>query len=226
MIPSAFVCLDVFPLTTNGKLNRRALPAPTDGDVARQTYEAPQGEIECALASIWSELLQVERVSRHDSFFALGGHSLLAVRLINRVSAFGASISLSALFSSPTLVAFASRVKEQLAEHEPVFEAISPVSRDDLLCLSFAQQRLWFLAQLDGASDTYHIPLAICLQGFLNQRALEYALDVLVVRHEALRSVFVTVNGQPQVKLLQPEGMYSRSMIAMGCMYTKSGAKT
>ncbi|KAF9923034.1 hypothetical protein BGZ67_010144, partial [Mortierella alpina] len=216
MIPSAFVCLDAFPLTANGKLDRRALPAPGDGDLARQTYEAPLGETECVLASIWSELLKVERVSRHDSFFALGGHSLLAVRLINRISALGTSIPLSALFGSPTLAAFASRIQKQLAQHDSPNDRITPVSRDDEILLSFAQQRLWFIAQLDSASDTYHIPLAMRLQGFMDRSALEYALDALVTRHEALRSVFFAVTGQPQIKILQPEGSVLRTFDLRG----------
>ncbi|CAO3572895.1 unnamed protein product [Mortierella alpina] len=202
MVPSAFVHMDTFPLTTNGKLDLRALPAPTDADFARQTYEAPQGEIECALASIWSELLQVEQVSRHDSFFALGGHSLLAARLINRVSTLGADVTLSSLFASPSLHSFASVIEEKLRKQTTVFQPITPVSREAELPLSYAQQRLWFLAQLDGVSDIYHIVLAVQLRGQLKLSCLEFALDKLCARHEALRSVFISVRGQPQVKIL------------------------
>lgn len=207
MVPSAFVSLSSFPVTTNGKLDRRALPAPSEDDYAREAYEAPQGKVETALAAIWSELLQVNQVSRNDSFFALGGHSLLAVRLVNRVSSLGATIAISALFAAPTLAAFASRVEEQLAQEESSVLAITPVSRDNDLPLSFAQQRLWFLAQLGGVSDTYHMPLALRLQGQVNQMALEYSLCALCDRHESLRSVFVTVNGQAHVKILPPGGM-------------------
>ncbi|CAO3572894.1 unnamed protein product [Mortierella alpina] len=219
MVPSAFVRLTSFPLTTNGKLDRRALPAPGEDDYARKSYEAPQGEVETAIAGIWSELLQVNRVSRRDSFFALGGHSLLAVRLINRVSALGATVAISALFASPSLAAFASHVEDLLAQQEQVSEAILPISRDNALPLSFAQQRLWFLAQLDGASDTYHIPLAIRLQGALDRSALAHALDALVTRHEALRTVFVAVNGQPQVKILQPQASILRTADLRGSAY-------
>ncbi|KAF9279675.1 hypothetical protein BGZ68_007778 [Mortierella alpina] len=207
MVPSAFVSLSSFPVTTNGKLDRRALPAPSEDDYAREAYEAPQGKVENALAAIWSELLQVNQVSRNDSFFALGGHSLLAVRLVNRISSLGATIAISGLFAAPTLAAFASRVEEQLAQEESSVLAITPVSRDSDLPLSFAQQRLWFLAQLGGVSDTYHMPLALRLQGQVNQMALEYSLSALCDRHEALRSVFVTVNGQAHVKILPPGGM-------------------
>ncbi|KAF9272949.1 hypothetical protein BGZ68_001964, partial [Mortierella alpina] len=202
MVPSAFVHMDTFPLTANGKLDLRALPAPTSADFARQSYEAPQGEVECALASIWSELLQVERVSRHDSFFALGGHSLLAARLINRVNTLGATTTLSSLFASPSLHSFASIMDEQLRQQTTAVQAITPISREKELQLSYAQQRLWFLAQLEGVKEIYNIVLAVSLQGRLEQAALEYALDGLYARHEALRSVFVSVNGQPQVKIL------------------------
>jgi len=202
MVPAAFVSMDAFPLTPNGKLDRRALPAPGDDDFARQNFEAPQGEIETALAAIWSELLGVERVSRHDGFFALGGHSLLAVRLMNRVTSLGAHIPLSSLFASPGLSAFAAVVRAQLVQGETVLPDITPVSRDNVIPLSFAQQRLWFLTQLEGVSDTYHIPLAVRLRGILDQSAWRQSMDDLYSRHEALRSVFVSLNGQPKVHIL------------------------
>ncbi|KAF9304904.1 hypothetical protein BG003_001512, partial [Podila horticola] len=110
MVPAAFVRLDAFPLTPNGKLDIRALPAPGTDDYARQAYEAPQGEVECVLASIWSDLLQIEKVSRHDSFFALGGHSLLAIRMISRLNHFGHSMSVRSLFESPSLSVLAQSI--------------------------------------------------------------------------------------------------------------------
>ncbi|KAG0211472.1 hypothetical protein BGX28_007833 [Mortierella sp. GBA30] len=113
MIPAAFVGMDAFPLTPNGKLDRRALPPPGNSDLAQQAYEAPQGEIESVLASIWMDLLHVEKVSRHDSFFALGGHSLLAVQMIARLHHLGHSISVRTLFESPTLSVLAQSVGEQ-----------------------------------------------------------------------------------------------------------------
>ncbi|MCF7697333.1 amino acid adenylation domain-containing protein, partial [Mycetohabitans sp. B2] len=190
MVPSAFVRLDALPLTPNGKLDRRALPAPDADAFAHQAYEAPQGELEITLAEIWSELLGVERISRHDSFFALGGHSLLAVRLMNRVAALGIALPLATLFAAPTLTGLAAALDAQRTD-SAVLPVITPVSRDSALPLSFAQQRLWFLAQLDSASDSYHILLALRLRGTLNRIAWQQALDALFVRHEALRSVFV-----------------------------------
>ncbi|SIT78514.1 MULTISPECIES: non-ribosomal peptide synthetase [Burkholderiaceae] len=202
MVPSAFVRLDAWPLTSNGKLDRRVLPAPDDDSLAHQAYEAPQGELETTLASIWAELLGVECVGRHDSFFALGGHSLLAVRLMNRVSALGADVPLAALFATPTLAAFAAALEVHLQQGTDALPEITPVPREGNLPLSFAQQRLWFLAQLDGGSDTYHIPLALHVRGPLDRAAWQQALDALFARHEALRSTFVSVEGQPQVQLL------------------------
>jgi amino acid adenylation domain-containing protein len=202
MVPSAFVRLDAWPLTPNGKLDRRALPAPDDAALAHQAYEAPQGELETTLAAIWTELLGVERVGRHDSFFALGGHSLLAVRLMNRVRMLGADVPLAALFASPTLAVFAAVVSVQLNQQTSALPEIAPASREGALPLSFAQQRLWFLAQLEGASESYHIPLALHVRGPLDRAAWQQALDALLARHEALRSTFVSVEGQPQVRLL------------------------
>lgn len=208
MIPSAFVRMDAFPMTPNGKLDQRALPSPGANDFAHQLYEAPQGELEKTLAAMWMELLHLERVSRHDSFFALGGHSLLAVRLMNRVSSLGASVPLSSLFASPSLSEFASVIKVQIEQGGHTASTIVPVSHCNPLALSFSQQRMWFLSQLEGVGDSYHSPKAIRLRGVLNMNALKQALNELYARHEALRSVFVSVNGQPQVQILPPKGTF------------------
>ncbi|KAF9343284.1 hypothetical protein BGX26_005984, partial [Mortierella sp. AD094] len=202
MVPSAFVRMDVFPLTNNGKIDRRALPKPDSASFATQDYVAPQGDIEIALAEMWSELLKIERVGRHDNFFMLGGHSLLAVRLMNRVSSLGVQLPLSTLFSSPTLSALAEMISRNSSHEDLSHSVINPVPRDGPLELSFAQQRLWFLAQMDGVSDIYHVPMALRFHGALDQAAWKKALDVLFARHEALRTVFVVVNGQPKVRLL------------------------
>ncbi|NIE84497.1 MULTISPECIES: non-ribosomal peptide synthetase, partial [unclassified Burkholderia] len=205
MVPAAFVALDAFPLTPNGKLDRRALPAPDENAFAREAYEAPRGEIETAVAAIWSELLGAERVGRHDSFFALGGHSLLAMRLMSRVAALGAELSLASLFAHPRMAAFAAVVARQLREEQRALPAIVPIARDGLLPSSFAQQRLWFLAQIEDVSVSYHVSLALRLAGALDMGAWQRALDVLFARHEALRSVFVSVEGELKVRLLAPD---------------------
>ncbi|KAG0341268.1 hypothetical protein BG005_003033, partial [Podila minutissima] len=206
MVPSSFVRLDAFPLTPNGKLDRRALPAPTEEAFARESYEAPRDDVERAVAAIWADVLHLDQVSRNDSFFALGGHSLLAVRMMNRVvAALGANVPLASLFASPSLSAFAEEIRVRQGQQEEKVQAIERVSRTEDMPLSFAQQRMWFLAQLDGVSDTYHIPLSIRLHGPLNREAWRLALTDLVARHEALRSVFVEVGGQPYVQILAYE---------------------
>ena len=205
MVPAAFVRLDRFPMTANGKLDRKALPAPDEDAYARQAYEMPQGPMETVIAAIWAELLKVERVSRNDNFFALGGHSLLAVRMMSRLAAFGVELPLTALFASPTLKTFAEVVNQRLTQGAVVLPDIRPTPRDGSLPLSFAQQRLWFLAQFEQRSDNYHIPLALRLRGAPDVAAFKRALNNLWSRHEALRSVFVTSNGQPEVHLLPPE---------------------
>ncbi|NHB63598.1 non-ribosomal peptide synthetase, partial [Photorhabdus sp. RW14-46] len=209
MVPTAFMRLDALPLTPNGKLDRKALPAPDSEAFVHQHYEAPQGETEIALAAIWCDLLEVEQVSRHDNFFALGGHSLVAVRMMNRImTVLGVELPLTALFNSPSLMALAQAVqlmvdKQALEKQDSTaLPAITPVFREGILPLSFAQQRLWFLAQLEGISETYHIPLALHLRGRLDIAIWQQALNIIFARHEALRTVFISVDGQPQVRLL------------------------
>ncbi|KAG0029790.1 hypothetical protein BGZ83_004850, partial [Gryganskiella cystojenkinii] len=118
MVPAAFVRLDALPLNNNGKIDRRALPEPGHDAFATQTYEAPQGDVEVALAEIWSDLLKVDQIGRFDNFFMLGGHSLLAVRLMNRVSSLGARLQLSTLFASPTLVDLGRALSDQLGKEK------------------------------------------------------------------------------------------------------------
>ncbi|APT30181.1 linear gramicidin synthase subunit C [Methylobacterium phyllosphaerae] len=207
MVPAAFVRLDALPLTPNGKLDRRALPDPDVDAYARQAYEPPREGIEAVLAGLWQELLGVERVGRHDSFFELGGHSLLAVRLLSRLpQALGVQLPLAALFGSPDLAGLAATIDGALVRSGPqALPSIEPVSRDAPLAPSFAQQRLWFLAQLDGVSATYHVPLALRLRGELDVPALQRSLDRILDRHEALRSLFSAPEGLPRVELL-PSG--------------------
>ncbi|BDU21543.1 non-ribosomal peptide synthetase [Dyella sp. GSA-30] len=204
MIPAAYVGMIAFPLTANGKLDRRALPDPGATALAQREYVAPKGEIETTLAGIWQELLSVPRVGRNDHFFDLGGHSLLAIRLLGSISqAFGIDLALAALFSHPTLSGLADQVLlTRQSTRRSVDAPIEPVPRDDALPLSFAQQRLWFLSQLEGVSATYHIPVALRLRGALNVDALRRSLDRLLERHEGLRTTFPVVDGEPSVVLL------------------------
>ncbi|MCK1602688.1 non-ribosomal peptide synthetase, partial [Bradyrhizobium sp. 166] len=164
-------------------------------------------EIETALAELWAELLGVARVGRHDHFFELGGHSLFAVRLLSRLAqALGIELPLRTLFARPVLADLAASIAEVLSRSGPQdLPAIVAVPRDAPLVLSFAQQRLWFLAQLDQTSTNYHIPLAWRLEGVLDRTALQRSLDRVLARHEALRSVFVAPKGKPWVEVLPPD---------------------
>jgi amino acid adenylation domain-containing protein len=197
MVPGAFVHLAALPLTANGKLDRKALPAPDQHAVASRAYEAPTGAIEQAIAAIWQELLGLEQVGRHDHFFELGGHSLLAVRLVTRLRAvLGVEIALRDVFAQPTLAGLAQTVADATASSHA---AIVPADRGDALPLSWAQQRLWFLDQLDHAAGAaYHIPAALRLSGTLDRAALQASLDRIVARHENLRTTFVSVEGEPR----------------------------
>ncbi|RMW75249.1 amino acid adenylation domain-containing protein [Serratia marcescens] len=204
MVPVAYVWLEALRLTGNGKLDKRALPVPQVDAYVREAYAPPQGEAENLLAAIWRELLGVERVGRYDHFFELGGHSLMAVRLANRVQQAGWQLPLQALFASPVLHVLAQALEVAPAQ-EP--QPILPVARDGELPLSFAQQRLWFLTQLEGMSETYHIPLALRLHGRLDRQALQHSLDALYARHESLRSRFITREDRPQVQILPANGL-------------------
>ncbi|HEX8432346.1 MAG TPA: amino acid adenylation domain-containing protein, partial [Longimicrobium sp.] len=203
MVPAAYVRLDRLPLTPNGKVDRKALPAPEGDAFATRGYEAPLGDSERAVAEIWSEVLGVERVGRWDHFFELGGHSLLAVRLISRVrQALGVEVALGDLFARPVLADFASGLRAMPAANLP---AIEPAERAKALPLSFAQQRLWFLDQLGGGGRAYHIPVRLRLRGELDRDALGRALDRIVERHEALRTVFGEVAGEPVQRIAPVE---------------------
>ncbi|MFJ7794116.1 amino acid adenylation domain-containing protein [Pseudomonas sp. NPDC096950] len=200
MVPSAYVQLDALPLTSNGKLDRRALPAPGQDSLASRAYEAPQGETEIAIAGIWENLLHLDQVGRHDGFLELGGHSLLAVQLLSRLRRkLGARLTLRELFDAPTVRGLAALVNAAVpTEAQPIPLA----NRKARLPLSFSQQRLWFLDHLDHAAGAaYHLPLALRLNGVLHTPALRQALDRLVARHETLRTTFELIDGEPVQKI-------------------------
>ncbi|HET8774712.1 MAG TPA: non-ribosomal peptide synthase/polyketide synthase, partial [Thermoanaerobaculia bacterium] len=211
MIPSAFVQLDAMPLTSNGKLDRKALPVPEATALSAREYEAPQAGIEEQVAAIWRQLLRVERVGRHDNFFELGGHSLLAVQLTSRVrAALGVSLELRDVFTSPTLQAMAAAARSAAASD---FGQIAVADRNQPLPLSLAQQRLWFLDQLDkSASVAYHMPVALRLHGSLDVAALQATLDRLVARHETLRTRFVAVDGVPYQQIAPEDAGFALTL--------------
>ncbi len=209
MVPSWFVVLESLPLTPNGKLDRRALPEPerigggADSGVGSVAPRTPAEEV---VAAIWSEVLGVSRVAAEDNFFELGGHSLLAVRVIARLrAAFGVELPLRELFAAPTVALLAAQVEERRrGAAEPVAPALAPVARDRPLPLSFAQERLWFLDQLQPGSAQYNLPLALRVSGPLNPAALAWTLGRVERRHEALRTVFPAVEGAPAQMIRPP----------------------
>ncbi|MDT9002475.1 condensation domain-containing protein, partial [Paucibacter sp. APW11] len=168
-------------------------------------YEAPQGEVEEAIAAIWAELLKLQRVGRRDHFFELGGHSLLAVQLSSRLrDRLGIELPLRVVFTDPVLADYAVHVLSAERSPQLRMQPIPRADREQNLPLSWAQQRLWFLAQLDGAaSAAYHMPFSLRLQGQLDRAALRATLDRVVARHENLRTRFVLRDGQPE-QLVEP----------------------
>ncbi|HEX8244011.1 MAG TPA: AMP-binding protein, partial [Longimicrobium sp.] len=203
MVPSAFVILDQIPLTPNGKVDRRALPAPeTAADEA--SYVAARTPVEEVLAGIWAEVLRLERVGVKESFFELGGHSLLVTRVVSRVrELFGVEVPLRALFEGPTVAEMAVRVEALRRADLPVLPPVVPTERTGALPLSFAQERLWFIDRLEPGSAVYNVPVAWRLGGALDVDALERALGEVVRRHEVLRTVFAEVDGSP-VQVVAP----------------------
>jgi amino acid adenylation domain-containing protein len=200
MVPSVFVSLDSLPLTPNGKVDRRALPAPEQPrQEAASAFPAALKPSEELLAGVWQEVLGVEHVGLDDNFFELGGHSLLATQVVSRVRGmFGVELPLHTLFEAPTVRALAANiegaVKSGLGMTVP---PIRRAPRDRELPLSFAQQRLWFLDQLEPGSPFYNSPATLRLKGALDEGALRRALSEIVRRHEVLRTTFTSRNGRP-----------------------------
>ncbi|HZI08637.1 MAG TPA: condensation domain-containing protein, partial [Archangium sp.] len=198
MVPAAFVSLESLPLTTSGKVDRKALPAPEGTDAAVSSeYAAPQTGTERRLAELWSEVLGVERVGLHDEFMALGGHSLLATQVMARIRAsFGVELPLRSLFESATLKELARQLEAAAdSSPEPRLPALERASREQPLPLSFAQQRMWFLEQLEPGRSTYNMPAALRVSGPLDVAALERCFTELVRRHEVLRTTYQAQGG-------------------------------
>ncbi len=206
MVPPSFVFLPGLPRTANGKLDRRALPVPESGDVL--AFVAPRSGTEELLAGIWADVLDTPRVGVEDSFFDLGGHSLLLTQVLVRVrKVFGVEPPLRALFETPTVAAQARAI--EVARGNPAGPPAPPlvaVPRQGPLPLSFAQERLWFLAQLEPTAASYNIPAAVHLAGQVDVVRLERALDAVVRRHDSLRTTFAENEGLPVtvVQAVQP----------------------
>ncbi len=193
MLPAQLVLLAALPLNRNGKLDRAALPAPQVWEA--EAGSAPQGALEFELAQIWQQVLQVNRVDRESSFFELGGHSLLATQIVSQIrQRMGLSVSLRSLFEHPRLEDFATQV--QALQHSCERPALVADISGERQPLSFAQQRLWFLWNLEPDSSMYNMPGALRLRGGLNLDALRQTFETLVQRHAVLRTTFYEEDGQ------------------------------
>ena len=201
MVPSFFIFLDTLPLNPNGKIDRHALPAPDTFTLRLSTnFVPPENSTEEVLATIWAKVLRLEQVGIHDNFFELGGHSLLATQVMSRVrQAFGIEIPLQLLFENPTIATLAQALAQNESQkNDPQNQTIPQIANRESAPLSFAQQRVWFLQQLQPNSRAYILSNAQRLTGKLNAGVLQQSLDAIVVHHQTLRTNFIkSLDGSP-----------------------------
>ncbi|MGV0071431.1 amino acid adenylation domain-containing protein, partial [Mycobacterium colombiense] len=211
MVPAAVMVVDALPLTVNGKLDTRALPAPeyTEGD----GYRAPATPTEEILAGVYADVLGLERVGVDDSFFDLGGDSLSAMRVIAAINkSLDAGLAVRTVFESPTVAQLAPRIGGGGATRKPLVAGARPAG----VPLSYAQSRLWFLDRFEGGVATYNMPTAFRISGALDVEALTAAIDDVIARHEALRTIFPDVDGVPFQQVVPAEaGMWRRGDAAV-----------
>ncbi|MGL4623010.1 MAG: amino acid adenylation domain-containing protein [Chroococcidiopsis sp.] len=199
-IPSAFVLLEALPLTPSGKVDRRSLPAPDSSHRNReQNYIVPRTHVEEVIAGVWTQVLKSDRISINDNFFEQGGHSLLATQLISRLrNIFQIELPLRYVFEFPTVEGLAQAVEKMKHKQQSLqIPPIVPVPRNGNLPLSFAQEGLWFIHQLNPDRPIYNSPAAVRLTGSLNISAFEQSLNEILQRHEALRTKFILAEGKP-----------------------------
>jgi amino acid adenylation domain-containing protein/thioester reductase-like protein len=222
MIPSAFVILEAMPLSANGKVDRRALPTPNPADLDLDSpFVEPQTALELTIAAIWRQLLDVEPIGIHDNFFALGGHSLLATRVISKLrQELQSEIPLRCLFESPTISGLAQYLEQFLRMQTQVDLTASPIptiprrTSSSPCPLSFAQDRLYFLAQLEPNSPAYNIPCALRIRGGLRLEILEHCFAEIQRRHDILRTRFIQTQQQP-IQVIEPSAIANLSMIEL-----------
>ncbi|HEX5751790.1 MAG TPA: amino acid adenylation domain-containing protein, partial [Archangium sp.] len=212
MVPSALVPLEALPLTPNGKVDRQALPVPDATPGHERAFVAPRTPTEELLAGIWRELLGSERISLHDNFFELGGHSLLATQATSRIrGAFQVELPVRAIFDAPTLAGLASRVDAAVQLGAGLrAPPLARLPRGGPMPVSFAQQRLWFLEQLQPGGALYNTPATVRIEGELDVAVLERAINALVQRHEALRTSFADAAGEPRQQVLPEQTIQLR----------------
>ncbi len=199
MVPAAFVFMDTIPLNPNGKVDRHALPAPDSSSFIHSTnFIAPSTPTEEILAPIWEEVLGLKQIGVEDNFFQLGGHSLLATQVISRVrQTLSIEVTLGLIFEKPTIASFARAIADLPTNSQPIFQSVNRQSE-----LSFAQQRMWLLEQIDPNSAAYLVPTTQRFTGQLNVEILQQSLDAIVARHEALRTNFFTSSDGNPIQII------------------------
>jgi amino acid adenylation domain-containing protein len=205
MVPSFFVQLREFPYTPTGKINRKALPIPSSSLVGLGSFVAPRDATEEIVAGLFTDVLNLEQIGVLDNFFASGGHSLLATQLVSRIrSTFEIEFPVRLLFENPTIAETARQIR-LFQDHHAIttMPALIPMQRNGNIPVSFSQQRLWFLDQLEPGNLFYNIPVAVRLSGGLDDQILQRSLDEIVLRHEVLRTRFGNINGVP-IQIIDP----------------------
>ncbi|MHC9538717.1 MAG: non-ribosomal peptide synthase/polyketide synthase [Vulcanimicrobiota bacterium] len=208
MVPTSFVMVRSFPLTPGGKVDRRALPAPERGGQG-ENYEPPSTPTEEIVAGIWKEVLGVEKTGIYDNFLEIGGHSLNATQVVSRVCrVFPIDLPLRTVFDYPTLKELSARIDTALLSTQlDVIPPIEPEKRDGSAPLSFAQERLWFLGELVPDNPFYNIPMAFRIEGVIDIAALERAFREITLRHESLRTSFISRKGEPVQVIRESSGL-------------------
>lgn len=207
MVPSAFVRISFLPLTVNGKIDRKKFPVPEEQASARLEDTALETPTEELLAGIWASVLNVAHVNPQDNFFALGGHSLLSMQIIARVrQVFALQLSIRDLFELPEVRSLARRIDDKRGSGKQSLPSIERAGRENAVPLSFAQERLWFLQQLESGGAAYNIPIALSLRGELNPPWLEKAIAEIIRRHEVLRTTFTP--GPEPCQIIHPAGSF------------------
>jgi amino acid adenylation domain-containing protein len=203
LIPAQWIELERLPLTAHGKVDRKALSVQGTGASSGQTYTAPRTAMEAALATIWEELLGVDSISINDNFFERGGHSLIAVRAISAIrKQMDIEVSIAEIFDYPTIGSLCVFIATRSGRN--TLPPVVPRIRPDRIPLSFSQERLWILDQMDGTTQ-YHIPVVLRMRGALDPAAVEYALKSIVNRHEILRTVIGQEEGRPFQVVLEKD---------------------